>query len=100
MPVNTTVYYLKTKLSKYERKIKLDPHIGHLYSLSIADTFARHARLSAPKRRVVFTTGTDEHGMKIQKAAQERGMEPNELCDRLSLRFSVRNPLNAFPLSS
>lgn len=65
-----------------------DPHIGHLYSLAVADTFARHARLSAPKRRVVFTTGTDEHGMKIQKAAQDRGLEPRELCDRLSLRFS------------
>lgn len=43
-----------------------------------------------PMRPVHFVTGTDEHGLKIQKAAQERNMEPQELCDRLGVAFSVR----------
>jgi methionyl-tRNA synthetase len=34
-------------------------------------------------------TGTDEHGMKIQKAAQSKDMTPIELCDKVSLRFKV-----------
>lgn len=65
------------------------PHIGHLYSLIIADTYARYARLVSPSRPVNFVTGTDEHGMKIQKAAQERDMVPQELCDLLGLAFQV-----------
>ena len=65
------------------------PHIGHLYSLIIADTYARYTRFVSPSRRVRFVTGTDEHGMKIQKAAQERGMEPQELCDMLGQAFLV-----------
>lgn len=67
------------------------PHIGHLYSLVVADIFARHARLTMPTRPVHFITGTDEHGLKIQKAAQDRNMEPQELCDHLGLAFSVRS---------
>ncbi|EJD03041.1 uncharacterized protein FOMMEDRAFT_20213 [Fomitiporia mediterranea MF3/22] len=64
------------------------PHIGHLYSLVIADIFARHARLTSRSRTVKFVTGTDEHGLKIQKAAQERNMQPQEFCDRLCVSFS------------
>ena len=69
------------------------PHIGHLYSLVVADVFARHARLTAPEREVRFVSGTDEHGMKIQKAAAERGVTPLALCDALSVKFRVRLPL-------
>ena len=68
---------------------RIAPHIGHLYSLVIVDIYARNSRCARPERRVRFTTGTDEHGMKIQKAAEERGMRPKELCDLLSDAFSV-----------
>ncbi|OCH94466.1 hypothetical protein OBBRIDRAFT_769480 [Obba rivulosa] len=63
------------------------PHIGHLHSLVVADILARYARLSNPGRPVKFMTGTDEHGLKIQKAAKARGMEPLAFCDQLSLKF-------------
>ena len=85
------------------------PHIGHLYSLIAADVIARYqrqrrphiysngpSRLVNPRDRndpdnVVFLAGTDEHGMKIQKAAAvyfdgQPGRE-KEFCDRLSERF-------------
>jgi len=64
------------------------PHIGHLYSLVVADIFARFAHISEPNLAVDFLTGTDEHGLKIQKAAKDRGIEPSLLCDDLSERFS------------
>ena len=65
------------------------PHIGHLHSLVIADIYARHARLANPDRPVYFVTGTDEHGLKIQKAAQEKGLDPQEFVDELSVHFRV-----------
>ncbi|KAI0268086.1 tRNA synthetases class I (M)-domain-containing protein [Gloeopeniophorella convolvens] len=63
------------------------PHIGHLYTLVAADIFARHARLSSGEP-IRFLTGTDEHGLKIQKAAQAQGLEPLEFCNKLSVRFN------------
>ena len=65
------------------------PHIGHLYSLVVADAFARFVKL-ADRREIRFVTGTDEHGLKIQKAAQEKGVTPLQLCDELSSVFKVR----------
>ncbi|KAF8891498.1 tRNA synthetases class I (M)-domain-containing protein [Gymnopilus junonius] len=65
------------------------PHIGHLYSLVTGDVFARYQRLKG--RDVEYLTGTDEHGMKIQRAAKlyfggGAGRE-KEFCDALSERF-------------
>src|SRR6266702_1756379 len=65
------------------------PHIGHLYTLVTTDILARHARLSRPDRTVNFLTGTDEHGLKIQKAAEAQNSKPLEFCDRISDRFRV-----------
>lgn len=66
------------------------PHIGHLYTLVAADVLARYQAQRG--RQVEFLAGTDEHGMKIQKAARKYFEEPGrelEFCDLLSLRFKV-----------
>jgi len=55
------------------------PHIGHGYSTVIADTLARYRRLAGSE--VLFLTGTDEHGQKVERAARERGLTPQEHCD-------------------
>ena len=65
------------------------PHIGHLYSLVVADVFARYQRLLNPTKHVKFLTGTDEHGLKIQKAAQAKGLAPGVFCDEISSQFNV-----------
>ncbi|KAJ9103086.1 hypothetical protein QFC21_002508 [Naganishia friedmannii] len=52
-----------------------------------ADILARYARLRHPKTPVRFATGTDEHGLKIQQAAEKLGTEPQVFCDRISERF-------------
>ena len=61
------------------------PHIGHAYTTCAADILARYFRLRG--QRVLFLTGTDEHGQKIVKAAREAGLTPQELVDRVVVRF-------------
>ena len=61
------------------------PHMGHAYSSIIADVFARFKRND--KCKVFFLTGTDEHGLKIQKAAEKNGLEPKIFCDKISKVF-------------
>lgn len=64
------------------------PHIGHLYSALLADALCRHHRLRVPSDAATgFSTGTDEHGLKIQQAAAAAGLAPSELCDRVSAQF-------------
>ena len=55
------------------------PHIGHAYTTVAADILARYNRLKG--KAVFFLTGTDEHGQKVQKAAQEKGRTPKEHAD-------------------
>ncbi|PPQ74921.1 hypothetical protein CVT24_002998 [Panaeolus cyanescens] len=82
--VSTKPYYITTPIFYPNAS----PHIGHLYSLVTADVFARYHRLQG--RDVRFLAGTDEHGLKIQKASRahfgEAGRE-KEFCDSLSQRF-------------
>lgn len=66
------------------------PHIGHLYSAVLADAAHRWQRMKGA-RPAVFSTGTDEHGLKIQKAAAAQDCPPTELCDRVSHKFKVDN---------
>ena len=61
------------------------PHMGHAYSSIIADVFARFKR--SDNCKVHFLTGTDEHGLKIQKAAEKSGMKPDVYCDKISSVF-------------
>ncbi|GAA5970087.1 hypothetical protein JCM11641_000262 [Rhodosporidiobolus odoratus] len=67
--------------------VNADPHIGHLHSTLLADVYARYARLRDPARGAVMMTGTDEHGLKIQRVAEAKGISPKELCDGVSKRF-------------
>jgi methionyl-tRNA synthetase len=72
--VTTPIYYVNDA-----------PHIGHAYSTVIADALARWHRLVGDETH--FLTGTDEHGLKVQRAAEERGLTPKEMADQTSERF-------------
>ena len=61
------------------------PHIGHAYTTIICDTIARFNRLEG--KNVLFTTGTDEHGLKVEKAAKESQKDPTDFVDEVSLNF-------------
>ena len=62
-----------------------NPHMGHAYSSIVADFFARFKKIQGFK--VFFLTGTDEHGQKIQRAAEEKGMDPLSFCNEISKTF-------------
>ena len=72
--ITTPIYYPSAK-----------PHMGHAYSSIIADFFARFKRIDGYK--VHFLTGTDEHGLKIQRAAEDKNIETLKFCDELSQTF-------------
>ncbi|MDA3042487.1 MULTISPECIES: methionine--tRNA ligase [unclassified Campylobacter] len=61
------------------------PHIGHAYTTIICDTMARFYRLQG--HEVIFKTGTDEHGQKIEEAAAKRGKTPQQYADEISAKF-------------
>ena len=70
-----------------------EPHIGHAYSSIIADVFARFKRNDG--WNVHFLTGTDEHGLKIQKAAEKANLDPLTYCNNISKVFrSLSKKLN------
>ena len=74
-------YYITTPIDDPSAK----PQMGHAYSSIIADFFARFKRIDGYK--VYFLTGTDEHGLKIQRAAEKKGVEPLAFCDEISKTF-------------
>jgi len=63
------------------------PHIGHSYTTIAADCLARFMRGVLGKENVWLLTGTDEHGQKIQKAADEAKLSPPEFCDKMVDQF-------------
>ncbi|MEN8254257.1 MAG: methionine--tRNA ligase [Verrucomicrobiota bacterium] len=72
--VTTPIYYVNDK-----------PHIGHSYTTILADVLASYHRLlDVPTH---FLTGTDEHGQKVQQAADANGITPQEQCDQTVVRF-------------
>ena len=72
--ITTPIYYPSAK-----------PHMGHAYSSIVADFFARFKRMDG--YNVHFLTGTDEHGLKIQRAAEKKNIDPQKFCDEISLTF-------------
>ena len=75
-------FYLTTPLYY----VNGEPHVGHMYTTVIADAIARYKRMCGLD--VCFLTGTDEHGLKIERAAKERGMTPQDLTDKFSALFA------------
>ncbi len=78
--ITTPIYYVNAQ-----------PHLGHAYTTIVADTYARFKRLCG--ERVRFQTGTDEHGDKIVKAAENEDVEPRDYVDRISGLFRETWPL-------
>jgi methionyl-tRNA synthetase len=74
--VTTTIYYVNDV-----------PHLGHAYTTLAADVVARYWREKLGRDRVFFLTGTDEHGQKIQQAAEAGGLEPRAFADKVAPRF-------------
>lgn len=62
-----------------------NPHIGHCYTTVACDTIARYRRLQG--KDVIFLTGTDEHGLKIEQKANESGVTPKEYVDGIVAKF-------------
>jgi len=82
-------FYITTTLPY----VNADPHIGFAAEIIRADVLARYKRLQG--RDVFFNTGTDEHGLKIYKKAQEQGISPQEYCDGFAQKFNdLKNSLN------
>jgi len=72
--ITTPLYYVNDK-----------PHIGHAYTTILADVLARYHRIMGDE--VYFLTGTDEHGQKVQEAAEKRNVEPKIHVDEYVKRF-------------
>jgi methionyl-tRNA synthetase len=72
--ITTPIYYVNDK-----------PHIGHAYTTLLADVMAQYHRLLGED--VHFLTGTDEHGQKVQNAAEAAGITPQEQADNTVVRF-------------
>lgn len=72
--VTTPIYYVNDR-----------PHIGHAYTTILADVLTRFHRAQGDE--VFFLTGLDEHGQKVQQAAEKRGLSPQAHCDDLAPRF-------------
>ncbi|MDA1044850.1 MAG: class I tRNA ligase family protein, partial [Verrucomicrobia bacterium] len=72
--ITTPIYYVNDR-----------PHIGHAYTTLLADVLARYHRLAGEE--TLFLTGTDEHGQKVQQAADKAGMSPQEQADTTVVRF-------------
>ena len=72
--ITTPIYYPSAK-----------PHMGHAYSSIIADFFARFKKMDGYD--VHFLTGTDEHGLKIQRSAEKENVDTLQFCDKISQTF-------------
>lgn len=67
--------------------IPIAPHIGHLYTAVISDCVVRYEKLRQRHTGYLFSTGTDEHGLKIQQAAQAREQCLQEYCTDVSNKY-------------
>lgn len=73
--ITTPIFYVNAK-----------PHIGHLYTVILADAAHRWATIRGAKESI-YSCGTDEHGAKVYKVAREAGMTPEMFCRRATAQF-------------
>jgi len=73
--ITTPIYYVNDK-----------PHIGHAYTTILADVISRYNRKLG--NETFFLTGLDEHGQKVQEAAENLGIDPKKHCDKMAPRFT------------
>ncbi len=83
--VTTPIYYVNDR-----------PHIGHVYTTTLCDVYARAMRQVG--HDVFFLTGTDEHGIKVEQSAKEKGVTPQELADQNTAEF--QSVMDMFNLSN
>ncbi|MGD0202157.1 MAG: class I tRNA ligase family protein, partial [Bryobacteraceae bacterium] len=76
-----TKYYLTTPIYY----VNAAPHIGHAYTTIVADAIKRFKTMQG--YRAVLTTGSDEHGVNVERAAQRVGKSPKEYCDVIAAEF-------------
>src|SRR5271157_4004992 len=76
--ITTPIYYVNAR-----------PHIGHAYTTIACDTVARRQRMLGAD--TFFLTGTDEHGQKIERAAQAAGKTPQQFTDEVAGEFRALN---------
>ena len=74
--VTTPIYY-----------VNAEPHLGHAYTTIIGDAITRWSRLNGNPTK--FLTGTDEHGLKIQQAAEAAGVTPQAFTDKIAPKFAA-----------
>src|SRR5215470_9305741 len=74
--LTTPIYYINAQ-----------PHIGHAYTTMLADAVARSRRLMGDE--VFFLTGTDEHGQKVERAAQKSGLATPVFADQVAAAFRL-----------
>lgn len=80
-PDTTPRYYITTPIYY----VNDAPHVGHAYTTLACDVLARFKRLDGYD--VMFLTGTDEHGQKVEKSAQDAGLDPRTFVDSVSRNF-------------
>ena len=80
--MNNRVFYITTPIYY----VNDNPHIGHAYTTILADVLSRYHRNAGEE--TLFLTGLDEHGQKVQQAASDRDVAPQQHCDEMAPRFT------------
>lgn len=99
--ISSSNIFVKRNLGHYATTpifyVNSSPHIGHVYTLILADAINRYEQLKIKSTDTIFSAGTDEHGLKVQQAAQESKQSIQQHCDINSNKF--RNLLECHQLT-
>lgn len=94
--ITTPIYYanackflthFRSKIHQLLNHFPAAPHLGHLYSSVIADTVNRFQKLTTTHSVNIFSTGTDEHGIKVLQAASNKKIPVSIYCDNISEEY-------------
>ena len=85
--ITTPLYYVNDK-----------PHLGSVYTTIICDSIARYRRIAG--YYVIFITGVDEHGLKIQRTANEKGIAPNHIVMKSQKSLIIIGKIGIYPLTN